>query len=916
MSNGNAVGVKQSRWQALRGGETSDAIKRIARSGPVLPEPLANAKLRGKFTVEDVPTSEALSAWLKARGVETSGWGSGNTKSVTKYWKEIDLQEAGLELWEKASGELQPVRVTHVLRAKVCSPSSYDHGVFLFNTWQQYGDGRKRVRNGLLSEKLTLDEMPLEDFLHEVCQRAVTEEEMQRVEDAVCTISADRAAPEFDPDYQCPLTVVDETYVDHTVEVETSKSYPGLLTLYHLYTVDIICEGLPVVDFNTLEFEHAEPGGKHPKLKYIHAWVWLEWSQIQRYLFEGSSLKERKTKGSFANAGELRTWLGQFALDLDVWGTGTYRSIEDLYTEVDQEQTQLELWGRHDGVPLLMRVVHVIQLKIASNDDRNEGKFLFQVWQQSKSGQVRSVNRLVSKKLQTSNLPFDKERFALAAKEAIHEQLTHFVDGSFSLSPDRAPSRNEYSDADISVLGVVFQGHHFDLEESPTYKGMHTMYHLYTMEVECEGLPLADFTTLDFKRIGGPYVTGWRWVNWQQSLDIVHERTQALEREDAQRRRRLKELSSTTLPRIAQLTAKLTEKVNDFEGDLSDENVESQELNQLIKQVQEQVEEAQGVGKQAHVSLAKSLPPAMVSKLAESAAVAEDTAMEPCLKESEGGQKALVTARSVTFDRRHSALADPNLAQFRDKVPEPHREAAEATLKLPDSVYKRGSGVLPVVGAVVNRRGSSSSAIRRSISSPSSPQEEKRRLSGEKRNSTGRRSSVGSDPEVTHASLNPDDDAPVDAGLVRSLSLPVPEFDGDEEYLPSPMLSRRDSMVDDNDLSSLQKSLEKTEELKEDEGRQRQAFKQGSAVDALPLDVEVSVPSKMREAAKAAFAQSGIDTAGLLEKDVLVRIIGQICGNEPEYAAHVQAMIDMVCPPQDSQGKVSCAAFIDYVFAD
>ena len=33
--------------------------------------------------------------------------------------------------------------------------------VFLMNDWQQYGDGRKRTRNGLLSEKLTTSEILL-----------------------------------------------------------------------------------------------------------------------------------------------------------------------------------------------------------------------------------------------------------------------------------------------------------------------------------------------------------------------------------------------------------------------------------------------------------------------------------------------------------------------------------------------------------------------------------------------------------------------------------------------------------------------------------------------------------------------------------------------------------------------------------
>merc|ERR1712224_950536 len=158
-------------------------------------------------------------------------------------------------------GKEQPVRVTHVLRAKVCSPSSYQKGIFLFNTWQQYGDGRKRTRNGLLSEKLTLSEMPLEENLHEVCRRAVTEEEMQRCEEAAFKVTPG-VPVEYDPNYVCPLEVVDEKFVEHTIEIEVSKSYPGLLTMYHLYTVDIVCTGLPVVDFNTLEFDHADKNGR------------------------------------------------------------------------------------------------------------------------------------------------------------------------------------------------------------------------------------------------------------------------------------------------------------------------------------------------------------------------------------------------------------------------------------------------------------------------------------------------------------------------------------------------------------------------------------------------------------------------------------------------------------------------------
>ena len=31
--------------------------------------------------------------------------------------------------------------------------------------------------------------------------------------------------------------------------------------MYHLYTVDIVCTGLPLTDLNTLEFEHPDKAG-------------------------------------------------------------------------------------------------------------------------------------------------------------------------------------------------------------------------------------------------------------------------------------------------------------------------------------------------------------------------------------------------------------------------------------------------------------------------------------------------------------------------------------------------------------------------------------------------------------------------------------------------------------------------------
>merc|ERR1719277_2953288 len=108
---------------------------------------------------------------------------------------------------------------------------------------------------------------------------------MQRCAEAALKIPLGGPAIEYDPNYVCPLEVVDAFFVEHTIEIEESKSYPGLLTMYHLYTVDIVCTGLPATDFNTLEFDHPDKFGRR-NLKYVHAWVWLQWSQIQRYLYE------------------------------------------------------------------------------------------------------------------------------------------------------------------------------------------------------------------------------------------------------------------------------------------------------------------------------------------------------------------------------------------------------------------------------------------------------------------------------------------------------------------------------------------------------------------------------------------------------------------------------------------------------
>jgi len=501
-----------------------------------LPDSLVGWKRQHSTPLADLPSEGALNRLLKQLEVDTAKWGQGNTKTVGKLYGELAGQESELEIWENPEGKLSPIRVTHVLRAKVCSPESFERNVFLFNTWQQFGDGRRRTRNGLLSEKLCIAEIPLENHLAEVCERAVTQEEMQRLEDSTFMLEADRPPPEYDPNYSCPLKVQEAILVEHTIEIEESASYPGLRTMYHLYTVDIICLGLPGLDFNTLEFDHGDADG-HRKLKYVHAWVWLDWAQIQRYLLEGSKMKERKAKGSYDDSESMQRWLCQFDLPFEDWGAGKFLSADDLFSEIENEESQLEVWSRFDGISLLVRVVHVLQIQVTSTDPHLTGRFLLHVWQQERARTTRTVYRLVAKKLKNSgSISFkDCRDFKEVVQQVVREQLAVQMDAFFNIDEKNKLPNKETSDLGEMVGPTVtkmdFVEHRYDVEQSTSYKGLHTMYHLYTMEAEIDGLPSSDFTTIDHShRHGLGCVNGWRWVSWQALLDSLHARIAQLER--------------------------------------------------------------------------------------------------------------------------------------------------------------------------------------------------------------------------------------------------------------------------------------------------------------------------------------------------------------------------------------------------
>eukprot|EP00932_Pfiesteria_piscicida_P017687 SRR837773.4565.p1 GENE.SRR837773.4565~~SRR837773.4565.p1 ORF type:complete len:586 (+),score=232.41 SRR837773.4565:233-1759(+) len=458
------------------------------------------------------------------------------------------------------------------------------------------------------------------------------------VVEAAFVLGPSNPAPEHDPDYECPLTVVDERFVDYTIEVEESKSFPGLQTAYHLYTVDIICSGLPGVDFNTLEYAEPDQSGKR-KLKYVHAWNWLNWPTIQRYLIEGSVMKESRRKGAFSSPDELDNWLCRHGVSTERWGKDGFKGVPALFKEIENEEADLQLWGRHDGVPLMIRVVHVLQMKVVSDDPRLLNKFLLQMWAQSGEGHVRDVSRLMSKKLTCAQVPFDELRFNKAAERVIQSQLTHFPDVHFTMNPAKPPVPEDFGRSEVELLNARLVGVHHDVEESPSFPGLHTMYHLYTMEVTCAGLPLTDFTSVDFDRAGGPFAYGWRWRTLPESIDILQARGQAIERQDSKRRRALAETRrcmSTNVEHLERLLAVARRMAEEStpsssspaRGSAEDVRELVSGLSDAVASLREGAARALEEEKSTVSLLAESFPPAMLSKMATDSITTESVVEE------------------------------------------------------------------------------------------------------------------------------------------------------------------------------------------------------------------------------------------------------------------------------------------------
>jgi 8-oxo-dGTP pyrophosphatase MutT (NUDIX family) len=177
---------------------------------------------------------DQLCHWFANQGIDTSNWGQGNTKTAQDFWHELVVGDSSLQL----DPPLRRVHVAQILIRK--------NGRVLIESVQEFGNGRRRFRNQVPSEKMK----PGEPFL-EAAMRCLKEE---------LGVSPDR------------IKFNESTY--NELEVDTdSISYPGLPTQYIFHRMEASVSSLPDDDFwhENTSYSQGDPIKRH-------FWVWRDFS--------------------------------------------------------------------------------------------------------------------------------------------------------------------------------------------------------------------------------------------------------------------------------------------------------------------------------------------------------------------------------------------------------------------------------------------------------------------------------------------------------------------------------------------------------------------------------------------------------------------------------------------------------------
>lgn len=211
--------------------------------------------------------------------------------------------------------------------------------------------------------------------------------------------------------------------------------------------------------------------------------------------------------------GQLKAFLEEQQIKTELWGTGTYKSIGDLLSELRDRASTLQFETPKASVynatappaPVLRRVVEPVFIRL-----RWRTKVLVQEAQRFPDGRFRLRKMLLAEKKE----PRDAGGLFSTVLRCLNEELG--IDCE-QLEED-------------GVLDFRADKYHFEIEqlESPSYPGLQSAYHSHHVEVEildkglevfrgC-GLPeCSDFTSQEISDLGAT-THFWRWCEFASAV--------------------------------------------------------------------------------------------------------------------------------------------------------------------------------------------------------------------------------------------------------------------------------------------------------------------------------------------------------------------------------------------------------------
>eukprot|EP00892_Ulva_mutabilis_P010759 jgi/Ulvmu1/8055/UM004_0292.1 len=202
---------------------------------PRLTQLKGNIMAKRSVCMPKVDSPSQLREVLEQHNIPVEKYGQNTAKSIEKLWQEIQDGETSLDI-----DDCQVVRSLVVVVCRIKD----DDGRTLYEAAQTFSDGRRRVRNQPLSEKMKPGERPCE-----AAKRGILEE--------LGDIVSGSMIHSVEPD---PIKPVEKS-------TSVSHSYPGLTSQYTVYRVNASVEGLPSSGFTTTEMA-GDVG-------YEHEWEWV-----------------------------------------------------------------------------------------------------------------------------------------------------------------------------------------------------------------------------------------------------------------------------------------------------------------------------------------------------------------------------------------------------------------------------------------------------------------------------------------------------------------------------------------------------------------------------------------------------------------------------------------------------------------